>query len=60
MAKTEHHDQTRREAADAGLPPDVHDPATLAAYAALERPAKAEPKAEHASKATKGKAKARS
>ena len=44
MTKTEHQDAARRKAAEAGLPPDVHDPATLDAYAAFmeQRPAAAE------------------
>ena len=42
MAKADHADQARLQAAQAGLPPDVHDPATLAAYAALKLKAKAE------------------
>jgi hypothetical protein len=49
---TKQHDQVRREAAEAGLPPDVHDSALLTGYAAFaERhsktthQAKAKPKA---------------
>jgi hypothetical protein len=54
MAKTEHHDQARLQAAQAGLPPDVHDPATLAAYTALRgggEQAEPEPEAEPEPKA---------
>jgi hypothetical protein len=35
----EHKDAARLERAAQGLPPDVHDPATEAAYQALQRPA---------------------
>ncbi len=34
MTKPTHHDSTRQQAAQAGRPPDVHDPTLLAAYAA--------------------------
>jgi hypothetical protein len=38
----QHQDADRLERIAAGLPPDVHDPATVEAYAALaKRPAKA-------------------
>jgi hypothetical protein len=46
-AKQKHGDAARLAAAQAGLPPDVHDPAMVAAYQAFaQRGEKAEPKAE--------------
>jgi hypothetical protein len=35
----DHMDAARLERAAQGLPPDVHDPDTVAAYEALQRPA---------------------
>lgn len=44
MSRGKHHEgsqEARRERAEQGLPIDVADPATLAAYQALRRPASA-------------------
>jgi hypothetical protein len=57
MAEATHHDQARLDAIQAGLPPEVHDPALLAGYAAFAK-RRARPELEEESK-PKGKAKAK-